>query len=73
MAIAVAASALNRQSATGAHERVEIEVQARKFDLTNVNAFHQRTLSPTSIKPIGGIVATWSGEEWPRLPLVYRT
>jgi hypothetical protein len=31
MAIAVAASALNRQSATGAHERVEIEVQARKL------------------------------------------
>ena len=63
MAIAAAASALNRQSATGAHERVEIEVQARKLDLANVNA----------LKPIGGIVATWSGEEWPRLPLVYRT
>jgi hypothetical protein len=36
MAIAAAASALNRQSAIGAHERVEIEVQARKLDLTNV-------------------------------------
>jgi hypothetical protein len=31
MAIAVTASALNRQSATGAHARVEIEVQARKL------------------------------------------
>jgi hypothetical protein len=56
--IAAAASALNRHTATGAHERVAIEVQARKLDLTNVNAFHQRILFPTSIKPIGGIVAT---------------
>ena len=36
---------LNRQSATGALKRVEIEVPAQKLDLTNVDAFYQRTLS----------------------------
>ncbi len=53
---------LNLQSAISAHERVEIEVPARKLDLTNVDAFHQRTLSrvPTSIKPVGRIVCAWS-------------
>jgi hypothetical protein len=63
---------LNRQSATGAHERVEIEVPVQKLELTNVDAFYQLTLS-ASPKPVGGIVATWSVEEWPRLPLAYRT
>jgi hypothetical protein len=59
---------LNRQSATGVHERVEIDALAQKLELTNVNAFHL-SASP---KPVGGIVAPWSVEEWPRLPLAYR-
>jgi hypothetical protein len=32
-------------NATSEHKRAEIEVQARKLDLTNVDAFYQLTLS----------------------------
>ena len=50
---------LNLQSATCAHERVEIEVPARKLDLTNVDAFHQRTLSASRRRssPLGELCA----------------
>jgi hypothetical protein len=64
-AIAAAAAALNRRSATGARERVEIEVPAPKLDLTNVDAFHQMysVRVPTSIKSVGRTVRTWSVRE----------
>src|SRR5260370_20644361 len=65
-------SPLNLQSATGAHERVE--VPARKLDLTNVDTFSITDLVrvPTSIKPVGRIVCAWSGGELSSSPPAYR-
>ena len=62
---AAAASPPNRRSATGARERVEIEVPAPKLDLTNVDALHEMysVRVPTSIKSVRRIVRAWNVRE----------
>jgi hypothetical protein len=61
------ASALNRHNATGGPGS-----EARFNECQCVPSTYLVRV-PTSNKPIDGIVATRSGEEWPRLPLASRT